>query len=217
MPRIPNIQKFRGDNSQSFLNWIRQFEAQLVANGIEDDRKRDVLLCCCDEAAFMILSPEIANDDEFTYQDAKDLLERRYTGTNYKRTLESKFRSLRFRKGMKINQFCSELYTVIRELYDIHDENAIQSIAISHVVSNLDDAVKGDVKLLQLSGNVKLEKILELAESKMQNNYLQSFVSYQQQQNTPYFQNHPGASNSISNFNPTSQYTENQYDGFPPE
>ena len=34
----------------------------------------------------------------------------------------------------------------------------------------------------------------------MQNNYLQSFGSYQQhQQNTPYFQNHPGASNSISN------------------
>ena len=67
---------------------------------------------------------------------------------------------------MKINQFCSELYTVIRELQDIYAENAIQSIAISHVVSNLDDAVKGDVKLLQLSGNVKSENILELAESK---------------------------------------------------
>ena len=96
---------------------------------------------------------------------------------------------------MKINQFCSELYTVIREFYDIHDENAIQSIAISHVVSNLYDAKKGDVKLLQLSGNVKLENILELTESKMQNNYLQSFGNYQQhQQNTPYLQNHPGAS-----------------------
>ena len=72
MPRIPNIQKFRGDNSQSFLNWIRQFEAQLAANGIEDDRKHDALLCCYDEAAFMILSSEIANDNEFTYQNAKD-------------------------------------------------------------------------------------------------------------------------------------------------
>ena len=50
-------------------------------------------------------------------------------------------------------------FIVIRELYDIHDENAIPSIAVSHVVSNLDDAVKGDVKLLQLSGNVKLENI----------------------------------------------------------
>ena len=76
MPRIPNIQKFCGDNSQFFLDWIRQFEAQIAANGIEDDRKRDVLLCCCDEAAFMILSSQIANDNEFTYQDAKDLLER---------------------------------------------------------------------------------------------------------------------------------------------
>ena len=79
---------------------------------------------------------------------------------------------------MKINQFCSELYTVIRELYDIHDENAMQSTAIYHAVSNLDDAVKGAVKLLQLSGNVILENILELAESKMQTNYLQSFGSY---------------------------------------
>ena len=194
MSRIPNIQKFRGDNSQSYLNRIRQFEAQLAANGIEDNRKRDVLLCCCDEAAFTILSSEIANDNEFTYQDAKDLLERTYTGATHKRALELKFRSLRFRKGMKINQFCSELFTVIRELYDIHDENAIQSIAISHIVSNLDDAVKGDVKLLQLSGNVKLENILELAESKMRNNYLQSFRSYRQhQQNTHYLQNHPGA------------------------
>ena len=89
MPRIPNIQKFRGDNSQSFLNWIRQFEAQLAANGTEDDRIRDVLLCCCEEAAFMILSSEIANDNKFTYQDAKDLLKSTYRGTNYKRTLES--------------------------------------------------------------------------------------------------------------------------------
>ena len=178
MPRIPNIQKFRGDNSQSFLNWIRQFEVQLATNGIEDDRKRDVLLCCRDEAAFMILSSEIANDNEFTYEDPKDLLERTYTGKIYKTTLESIFRSLRFCKGMKINQFCSELYTVIRELYDIHDENAMQSTAIYHAVSNLDDAVKGAVKLLQLSGNVILENILELAESKMQTNYLQSFGSY---------------------------------------
>ena len=170
MPRIPNIQKIRGDNSQSFLTWIREFEAQLDANGIQNDRKRDVLLCCCDEAAFMILSSETANDNEFTYQDAKVLLERTYTGTNYKRTHESKFRSLRFCNGMQINKFSSERFTVIRTLYEIHDENAIQSIAISLVVSNLDDAVKGDVKLLQLSGNIKLENILELAESKMQNN-----------------------------------------------
>ena len=62
----------------------------------------------------MILSSEIANDNEFTYQDAKDLSERTYTGTNYKRTLEMTFRSLRFREGIKINQFCSELFTVVK-------------------------------------------------------------------------------------------------------
>ena len=68
--------------------------------------------------------------------------------------------------------------------------------------SDLDDPVKGDVKLLQLSGNVKLESFLKLAESKMQNNYLQSFGSYQNINKThPHLQNPPGASNSISNFN----------------
>ena len=59
---------------------------------------------------------EIANNNEFTYQDAKDLLEMTYTRTNYKRTLESKFRSLLFRKCTKINQFCSELYSYQRTL-----------------------------------------------------------------------------------------------------
>ena len=123
---------------------------------------------------------------------------------------------MRFCKGIKINQFWSELYTVIRELYDIHDDSVIQSIFTSHVVSNFDDAVKGDVEHLQLSGNVKLENILELAESKMENNHLQSFGSYQQhQQNTLYLQNHPHSSNLISNFNPSNQYIGNQYDGFP--
>ena len=60
---------------------------------------------------------EIANNNEFTYQDAKDLLEMTYTRTNYKRTLESKFRSLLFRKCTKINQFCSELYSYQRTLW----------------------------------------------------------------------------------------------------
>ena len=54
MPRITNVQKFRGDNSQSYREWSRSFEVQLAANGIVDDRKRDILLCCCDETAFTV-------------------------------------------------------------------------------------------------------------------------------------------------------------------
>ena len=139
----------------------------------------------------------------------------RAQGQTTKELLSQKLDHCVFIRVWKLTNFVKNfLQVLIRELYDIHDENAIQSIAISHVVSNLDDAVKGDVKLLQLSGNVKLENNLELTESKMQNNYLQSFGSYHQQQNTPYFQNNPGASNSISNFNPTNQYTRNQYDRF---
>ena len=63
---------------------------------------------------------------------------------------------------------------------------------------------------------MKLEKTLGSSESKIQNNYPQSFGIYQQhQQNVPCFQNPPDTSNSISNFNPTNHYKGNKYDRFP--
>ena len=66
--------------------------------------------------------------------------------------------------------------------------------------------------------NVKLKNILEIAEIKMLNNYLQSFASYQQhQQSTPYLQNHPDESNSIANVNHSISIQEIKTMGFPRE
>ena len=106
MQWILNIQNF--NEIIHSLSSTGSGNLQLSGNGIDDDRKHDTLLCFCDEAAIMIPSSEISNN-EFTYKDAKDLLESTCMGTNYKRTFTSKFRLLHICKGMKINQFWSEL------------------------------------------------------------------------------------------------------------
>ena len=65
---------------------------------------------------------------------------------------------------------------------------------------------------------VKLKHILEIAEIKMLNNYLQSFGSYQQhQQDTPYLENHQDESNSIANVNHSISKQEINTMGFPRE
>ena len=42
MPKIPKIEKFRGDNEQSFTTWIKQFEAQCIVLEVaqENDKKK---------------------------------------------------------------------------------------------------------------------------------------------------------------------------------
>ena len=54
MTHIPRIEKFRGDNKQSFDAWIKLFEAQ--AQDIQADLRKQTLLCLCEEKAFTVLS-----------------------------------------------------------------------------------------------------------------------------------------------------------------
>ena len=172
MPRLPQILKFKGNLTQSFDNWINQFEAHLRANNFEDDRFRDVLLCCCEGAAFSRLASAIANDNDLTYEQAKQTLRETYFGDDYKRTLETKLRNMKFTTGMKVTVFTTELCQIIRELYGIDDNEAVKSIAISHVLSTLDSKLKDEVKLLQLSGNLRLENLLEFVDNKLSSNPL---------------------------------------------
>ena len=48
MPRIPSIQKFKGDNEVNFQQWILQFEAQRGALEIPAGQNRRMLLYCLD-------------------------------------------------------------------------------------------------------------------------------------------------------------------------
>ena len=172
MPKVPQIQKFRGDNETSFTRWCLQFEAQLTALAIKDENKawRNLLLCYTDENAFTVASNTITNKAECTYKELKEALIKKFCGADYKRSLETKLRGLKFRKGLKIATFVNDLKTTIQELYDLKDEQAINSIAISHVMSNIDESLKSEIKLLQLAGNTRVESLLELIETKLEGN-----------------------------------------------
>ena len=54
--------------------------------------------------------------------------------------------------------------------------DAIDAIAINHVVSGLSEEIRSQAKILQLTGNKGLESLLELVEDKLSGNML--FVNY---------------------------------------
>ena len=172
MPRFPQIAKFKGDNESSFLRWCLQFEAQLKAFSIEDDDNswRDLLLIYTEDNAFTVASKAIVDDNGINFEGLKTLLQQRFCGPDYKRALELKLRNLKFKKGIKIAPFVNELRNAIQELYGLTSEDAIDSIAINHVLAQLEDSLRKETKILQLAGNTKLENILELLQEKFEGN-----------------------------------------------
>ena len=59
--------------------------------------------------------------------------------------------------------------TLIRELYNLADldETSTDATAINHVIAQLDEQVRQDVKMLQLAGNKSLERLLDLVNNKL--------------------------------------------------
>ena len=166
--KIPSIPKFKGDNFISFNSWILQFEAQLKALEVknENTKWRDLLLCCTESSAFATVSNAIVSNGDISYEELKKLLQDTYCGPEYKRTLETKLRSLKYRPGQNIPAFCHELKTVVQEIYGLTDATVIESIAQNHILGKLEPSVQEPAKLLQLTGKCTLESILELVNSK---------------------------------------------------
>ena len=137
-------------------------------------QKRQVLLCCLDDSAFISASQRISAENYISYDNLKAALVEAFSGEDYKRTLEGKLRNLKFTKGTNKNLFCNFLRTLIRELYNLTDLDAtsIDAIAINHVIAQLDEQVRQDVKVLQLAGNRSLERLLELANDRLSGNSL---------------------------------------------
>ena len=162
MPRIPPIKKFTGDDEVSFSQWLLQFEAQLGALNVNPNQNRQMLLCCLEGSAFSFAAQRIGADD-LPYDELKDDLIERFTGEDYKRKLETKLRNLKFTKGMNINSFSNNLRTTVKELYGLQGDvnNAVDSIAINHIISTLSDDMRSQAKILQLTGNKSLECLLD--------------------------------------------------------
>ena len=67
MPKIPSMTKFKGDNEVSFNKWILRFEAQSDALDVENNKKRQVLLCCLEDSAFTLASQRITTENGITH------------------------------------------------------------------------------------------------------------------------------------------------------
>ena len=126
MPTFPKVEKFRGDNQQSFAQWILMFEAQLSVLGFEDDKKRETLLCLLDANAFTKATQYIAITNTTTYAQLKAELTRLFSGDDYKRSLETKLRTMVFTRETIIPVFCNTLRVVITELFGVNDEATIE-------------------------------------------------------------------------------------------
>ena len=80
----------------------------------------------------------------------------RFCGDDYKRTLETQLRGLQCRKNVNINNLIHKLRNTIKELDRIKDESAMESLAVNHVISNLEPALLNEVRVLQLATTLTL-------------------------------------------------------------
>ena len=90
MSKIPKVTKFKGDNKQSWITWIAEFEAHCKALGVADDRMKQVLLVSTESTAFSFLSQKMADNADITFANLKIEMKRRFYGEDYKRGLQNK-------------------------------------------------------------------------------------------------------------------------------
>ena len=102
-----------------------------------------------------------------TYAQVKDEFEQRLCRDEYKRNLQIKLQNLKFVKGTAINSIATELRNTIRALYGIQDSNIISDLAMNHLLSILDESLRGEAKIFQLTGNKTLKNLLEFVITKI--------------------------------------------------
>ena len=127
-----------------------QFEAQLNLMGIADENgKSKNLLCCADAVAFGTVTNAIILNQNVTYTELKTLPNEKFCGTEYKQNLESKLRSLTYRKGINCNVFNHNFKACIKGLHGTTDSQTIN--AKNHVVKNLGEYLRRYAKHFHLS------------------------------------------------------------------
>ena len=101
-----------------------------------------------------------------TYAQVKDEFEQRFCEDEYMRNLQIKLKNLKF-KGTPINSFATELRNTI-----------ISDLAMNHLLSTLDEILRGEAKIFQLTGNKTLRNFLEFVNTKMGIQSLSHSVEY---------------------------------------
>ena len=167
MARLPNIKRFRGDNKQSFSEWIHIFIAQLEVLDIDEEKFKQTLLCFVWKQSIYIRFSVYGIPQQCNFCR----YEKDYDGRILWRRLQTKVGNKTanniVHRRIKYTTFSLELKKLIKELYSIEDNKTKKLITSNHVVANLEPLFKETMQILQLSGNTRLESLLELIKSKM--------------------------------------------------
>ena len=89
-------------HTQSFPQWSLPLEVQLPALEHPEENWPMILMCLTDGNVFTTLQKVIEVKAKASYKDLKGVLEERFSGDDYKRTLEIKLRRLQYRKNVNI-------------------------------------------------------------------------------------------------------------------
>ena len=142
MARLPNIERFHGDNKQSFSEWIQIFIAQLEVLDIDEEKFKQTFFALCEGKAFTFVSQCMASRNNAIFTDMKKTMMEEFCGEVYKRRLEIKLQTIKFTEESNIPLFSLELKKLIKELYSIEDNKTIKLITSNHVVANLEPLFK---------------------------------------------------------------------------
>ena len=140
---------------------------------IENDKRLDILFCCLEGTGFSLSCNLRTTYANITYANVKDEFEQRFFLDECKSNLQIKLQNLKLVQGTPVNALVTELRNTIRGLYGIEDSNMINDLLSTiHLLSTLDESLRGEAKQFQLTGNRTLENLLEFVNNKMG---LQSF------------------------------------------
>ena len=131
----------------------------------------DLLLIYIEDNAFNVASKAICSNRELILAELKLIMLTRFCGLAYKSS-RVEVAILRYKPGTKIAPFVYNLRSTVQELCGLENGDSVDSIAISHVMSTLDETICKETKVSQLAGIVKLESILELISEKLEGNIL---------------------------------------------
>ena len=130
-------------------------------------KKSDTLLFLLECNTFTRAAQYIDGRADVTYTLLKVELEQLFSGEDYRRALETKLRTLIFRRDTNIPLFCNQLPLVIGELFQITNTATVEKLALNAMSCQSWTPPSEPLKMLQLAATSKLDVLLELAKSKM--------------------------------------------------
>ena len=165
--KLPKATPFLGDFSQSWTQWLAEFQFHLDALVIPPPRRVAVLMCYLRGPAFTLASQYINAHANATFAELADAINAAFMTDAYRRALEIRYADLKFSANDAVPEFASRITTMISELFELDtvlDVVPIEAIATHKILSSVSEGVKNKVRAFQIGaiGRVRLAQVLEM-------------------------------------------------------